>query len=243
MEIRICHMYPDVLDLYGDRGNLIAMKKRLEWRGIDCCIEKLPLGSSKNLSGFDLIFFGGGQEFENGAIAADLRSGRAAEISAAIEDGVSVLAICSGFQLLGHYTEDAKGVKTELAGAVDVYTVAGSERRTGDYKFICGEKSGSHEVIGFENHLGRSYLGEGLEPLGKVICGCGNNGEDGGEGLRYKNVFASYSYGPLLPKNPGLCDSILLCTLERKYSISSLEPLGDLAERSAFDAMNARLAK
>lgn len=240
MELRICHLYPDVFNLYGDRGNVICMKKRLEWRGIDVEVKKLGLGQKATLSDCDLIFIGGGMEFDNELISEDLRSGRAAELRSAVEDGVSLLAICSGFQLLGRYCEDAKG-KTAMAGILDMYTLAGKERMTGNYKFACTEKCGGSEVIGFENHLGKTYLGAGLEPLGKVICGHGNNGEDGTEGARYKNLFGSYSYGPLLPKNPALCDHILLSALERKYGLKELVPLSDRAEAAAFEAMDKRL--
>jgi len=241
MELKICHLYGDVLNLYGDRGNIITMKKRLEWRGIDCTVEKINPAQSASIAGFDLIFIGGGMEFDTRLIADDLRAGRAAELKAAVEDGVSLLAICSGYQLLGSYCQDDKGVKTPMAGLVDMYTVCGSERMTGNYKFALGEKSGGFEVVGFENHQGKTWLASGLEPLGKVICGHGNNGEDGGEGLRYKNLFGTYSYGPILPKNAKLCDHILLTALERKYGLRELQALDDTAENDAFTAINARL--
>lgn len=240
MEIRICHLYSDVLNLYGDRGNIITMKKRLEWRGIDVAVKKLGLGQRGSLADCDLIFIGGGMEFDNELLSGDLRLGRSAELRAAVEDGVSLLAICSGFQLLGRYCQDEKGQRTEMASILDMYTVAGKERMTGNYKFRCTEESGGAEIIGFENHLGKTYLGEALEPLGKVVCGHGNNGEDGTEGARYKNLYGSYSYGPLLPKNPALCDRILLGALERKYGLRELEALSDKAEKAAFEAMELR---
>ena len=240
MELKICHLYSDVLNLYGDRGNMITMKKRLEWRGIDVQVKKLGLGQKGSLADCDLIFIGGGMEFDNEPLAKDLRAGRAAELRAAVEDGVSLLAICSGFQLLGRYCEDENGRRTEMASLLDMYTVAGKERMTGNYKFLCGEESGGSQVIGFENHLGKSYLAPGLAPLGSVVSGHGNNGEDGTEGARYKNLFASYSYGPLLPKNPALCDCILLTALSRKYGVKALEPLEDKAERAAYEAIDLR---
>lgn len=242
MELRICHLFPDMLDLYGDRGNMICMKKRLEWRGIGCSAEKLNMGQRAGLSGYDLVFIGGGMEFDTKLLAQELRSGMAAELKAAVADGVTVMSVCSGFQLLGAWCEDAQGQRTELAGVVDMYTVAGKQRHTGNYKFICGEESGGSEVIGFENHLGITTLSEGLNPLGRTLCGFGNDG-GGGEGLRYKNLFGTYSYGPLLPKNPALCDHILLTALERKYGKVSLAPLNDEAELAAHAAMSARLDK
>jgi len=146
MKLKICHLYGDLLNLYGDRGNIISIKKRLEWRGIDCAVEKLNPGQRAVLSGYDLIFIGGGMEFDTRLIADDLRSGTASELKAAVEDGVGVLSICSGYQLLGQYCQDAKGVKTSMAGVVDMYSVCGKERMTGNYKFTLGEKSGGFEV-------------------------------------------------------------------------------------------------
>lgn len=242
MELKICHLYSDVLNLYGDRGNIICMKKRLEWRGIDCSVTKMELGQGDSLAGCDLVFIGGGMEFENKLIAEDLRRGTAAEIKAAVEDGVSFLGICSGFQLLGQYCENAAGERTEMAGAVDMYSKAAKARHTGNYSFVTDKADGGIEVVGFENHVGETWLGDGVRPLGTILCGYGSNGS-GDEGLRYKNVWGTYSYGPLLPKNPALCDLILLRALERRYGSVSLEALEDKAEKSAHRAMSAKLAK
>ena len=243
MELRICHLYNDILNLYGDRGNIICLQKRLHWRGIDCSLTKLPLGSTESLAPFDLVFIGGGMEFDTQLLSQELRSGRARELRAAVEDGVSFLAVCSGYQLLGSYCQDAKGEKTAMAGAVDMYTEAGGSRMTGNYVFTLGEKSGGHQIVGFENHLGRTWLSSGLEPLGTTSTGHGNNGRDCGEGLRYKNVFGTYSYGPVLPKNPALCDHILLTALERRYGKVSLEPLDDGVEQAAHSAIAEKIQR
>lgn len=241
MELKICHMYPDVLNLYGDRGNILCLRRRLEWRGIGVSVAELPIGEGSDLTGFDLIFIGGGQDFEQEALLDDLHRGKDAALKSAIGDGVAVLAICGGYQMLGNYYETHDGQRCDFIGAIDLYTVRGEKRMIGNYVFRCGEKSGGSTVVGFENHSGRTYLGDGVEPLGTVLAGCGNNGTDGTEGARFKNVFGTYSHGPLLPKNPALCDAILQTALTRKYGTATLSPLDDAAERTAHDEMERRL--
>ncbi len=241
MELKICHMYPDVLNLYGDRGNVMCMTRRLAWRGIDASVTRLPIGSVGSLAGYDLVFIGGGQDFEQQVLLEDLHRGKDREIRAAVEDGVTFLTICGGYQMLGSYYETHDGQRCDFIGALDLYTLGSEKRMIGNYKFQCGAASGGSIVVGFENHSGKTWLGSGLEPLGKVLSGFGNNGEDGTEGARYKNVFGTYSHGPLLPKNPALCDTILLTALVRKYGAAELSPLDDEAELAAHDAMAARL--
>ena len=241
MELKICHMYPDVLNLYGDRGNVICMLKRLEWRGIEASVTKLPIGDSRSLAGFDLVFIGGGQDFEQQVLLSDLHRGKDKEIKAAIEDGVTFLTICGGYQMLGSYYETFDGKRCDFIGALDLYTKGSVKRMIGNYKFRCSPSAGGSVVVGFENHSGKTWLGSGLEPLGKVLSGYGNNGEDGSEGAHYKNVFGTYSHGPLLPKNPELCDLILKTALERKYGSAELLPLDDSFELLAHDEMCAKL--
>lgn len=241
MELKICHMYPDVLNLYGDRGNVLCMTRRLKWRGIDVSVTKLPIGDSRSLAGFDLIFIGGGQDFEQQVLLSDLHRGKDKEIKAAIEDGVTFLTICGGYQMLGSYYETFDGKRCDFIGALDLYTKGSVKRMIGNYKFRCSPSAGGSVVVGFENHSGKTWLGSGLEPLGKVLSGYGNNGEDGSEGAHYKNVFGTYSHGPLLPKNPELCDLILKTALERKYGSAELMPLDDSFELLAHDEMCAKL--
>ena len=233
MELRICHLYPDVLNLYGDRGNVLTMKKRLEWRGIGCTVTELPIGERQPLSKFDLLFVGGGQDFEQGLLLDDLRSGKGEDIKSAVEDGLTFLTVCGGYQLMGRYYETHTGEKLPFLGALDLYTVGGEERLIGNFAF----ETEYGPVVGFENHSGRTYLGEGVKPLGRVIRGRGNNGKDGTEGARYKNVFGTYSHGPVLPKNPEFCDAVLLTALRRRYPSAELEPLADLSEREAHDSV------
>ena len=241
MELRICHMYPDVLNLYGDRGNILCMGRRLAWRGIGCEVTKLPIGSQARLSDYDLVFIGGGQDFEQQVLLEDLHRGKDREIRAAVEDGMPFLTICGGYQMLGAYYETYDVQRCDFIGALDLYTVGSRERMIGNYKFELAPESGGSIVVGFENHSGKTRLGSGLQPLGTVLAGYGNNGEDKTEGARYKNVFGTYSHGPLLPKNPAFCDFILLTALQRKYGAAELAPLDDAAEIAAHDAMAARL--
>ena len=241
MELKICHMYPDVLNLYGDRGNVMCMTRRLEWRGIDATVTKLPIGDSRSLAGFDLVFIGGGQDFEQQVLLSDLHRGKDMEIKSAIEDGVTFLTICGGYQMLGSFYETFDGKRCDFIGALDLYTKGSAKRMIGNYKFQCSPSAGGSVVVGFENHSGKTWLGSGVELLGKILSGFGNNGEDGTEGAHYKNVFGTYSHGPLLPKNPELCDLILKTALGRKYGSVELIPLDDSAELLAHDEMCARL--
>ena len=242
MELKICHMYPDVLNLYGDRGDITSFVRRLNWRGIEAPVTRLPIGSRANLAQFDLIFIGGGQDFEQQVLLEDLHRGKDREIRAAVEDGVTFLTICGGYQMLGSYYETYDGQRCDFIGALDLYTVGSPERMIGNYSFQCAAESGGSVVVGFENHSGRTWLGSGVQPLGRVLSGHGNNGQDGTEGARYKNVFGTYSHGPLLPKNPALCDHILLTALQRKYGRAELAPLDDSTELAAHDEMLARLS-
>ena len=241
MELNICHLYPDILNLYGDRGNILCMKKRLEWRGIGVTVTGISIGEALEASAYDLLFVGGGQDFEQEVLLGDLAGAKTEELKAAIEDSLPVLAICGGYQMLGQYYKTWDGAQCDFTGALDLYTVGSKDRMIGNYMFTCDELG--CEIVGFENHSGKTYLGAGVKPMGKVLAGFGNNGEDGTEGARYKNVFGTYSHGSLLPKNPKLADHILKTALERKYGAAELPPLDDALETAAHDYMKARLSK
>lgn len=241
MELNICHMYPDVLNLYGDRGNIICLSRRAQWRGITVNVCSSRIGDGLKLSEADLVFIGGGQDFEQEVLLKDLHTGKDREILSAIADGLTFLTICGGYQMLGNYYQTHDGHKCDFIGALDMYTVGSRERMIGNYAFRCGAESGGSTVVGFENHSGKTYLGSGLTPLGTVLSGYGNNGSDKGEGVRFKNVFGTYSHGPLLPRNPQLCDFILSTALTRKYGKCALAPLDDTAELTAHSEMCARL--
>lgn len=240
--LKICHLYPDILNLYGDRGNIICMQKRMQWRGIQTEVTDISVGDELNYDDYDLFFVGGGQDFEQGVLLEDLAKGKAKAIIDAIEAEKVFLAICGGYQMLGKYYKTWDGKVCEFIGALDLYTVGDKERMIGNYMYQCDETDGGLVVVGFENHSGKTYLGDKVRPMGKVLSGHGNNGEDGMEGARYKNVFATYSHGSLLPKNPKLADYILKTALKRRYPEMDLKELDDTFENNAHDYMQQRLS-
>lgn len=246
MEINICHLYPEVLNLYGDRGNIRVLEQRLTWRGIDVHVTPLKIGDHADLTNFDLFFIGGGQDFEQEVLQADLETGKDKEIIAAIEDGKTFLAICGGYQMLGTFYQTHDGAKINYLGAIDFYTVGADTRMIDNYCYRLGPESGGSVVVGFENHSGQTFLGEGVKPLGTVIRGGGNNGKDGTEGVRYKNVYGTYSHGPVLPKNPDFADELIKTTLRHKYGSfrdEDLMPLDDAPERLAHDTVYERILR
>ena len=230
MIIRIAHLYPDMLNLYGDRGNIIALTERMKARGIDVITDAVTMGKSFNADDYDILFIGGGQDFEQDVLLSDLKKGKDVQISKAIQNGTVMLAICGGYQMLGKYYKTYDGKMLEYMGALDFYTEGKEERMIGNYAFRTKE---GIEIVGFENHSGRTYLGKGVEPLGKVIKGYGNNGEDSTEGVRYKNTFGTYSHGPVLPKNPDFADLLVSKAIENKYGKTQLAKLDDSLEAKA----------
>lgn len=243
MELKICHLYPDVLNLYGDQGNIICLRHRLEARGISAEITGLNIGDKADLTQFDLFFIGGGQDFEQEVLLNDLATGKAADIRSAVDDDKVFLTICGGYQMMGSHYITHDGVQCEFIGAMDIHTVGKPDRMVGNVMFTCSEENGGSTVVGFENHSGRTYLGEKASPLGHVVCGYGNNGEDTTEGARYKNALGSYLHGPILPKNPEFADLILKTALQRRYGDASLAELEDKFERTAHNYMLERLRK
>ncbi len=238
-KLTICHMYPDLLNLYGDYGNVIAFTKRCQWRGIEVTIHPLGIGDPVEFSDMDFVFFGGGSDREQDLIAPDIMKKKDA-LQDAIEGGLAVLAICGGYQLLGKYYRTHEGKVIPGMGILDIYTIGGQERLIGNVAVeieLDGEK---RRITGFENHSGHTYLGD-VQPLGTVLSGYGNNSQDKKEGARYKNVIASYLHGPLLPKNPFITDFLIARALEKKYPGFKLEPLDDSLENAANEVMLKRL--
>ena len=234
MTVRICYLYPRLLSVAGDRGNLLAITQRCSWRGIRYSVTEADVGEVPDFAQADLILIHGGQDLEMTAAARDLAA-KAAPLREAVEANAVVLAVCAGYQLLGHYYRPSDGPALEGLGVLDVTTEAGPTRFIGHVALTCDLGSGiQRKVAGFENHSGRTYLGSGAKPLGHVIGGDGNNGEDGTEGARYREVYATYLHGPVLPKNPWLADHLLSRALAHRYQdFGALAPLADQAEEQA----------
>lgn len=243
-ELTICHLYPDLLNLYGDRGNIMALSKRASWRGIDVNVQNVTMGDKFAPENYDIIFLGGGQDYEQQIIQSDVLTQKGTEIKNAINNSKVFLCICGGYQLLGKYYKTWDGKELEFLGALDLWSIGGEKRMIGNIVYECEElkKDGfDGKIVGFENHSGRTYLGSGVKPLGKVIHGNGNNGEDGYEGAIFKNVYCSYSHGSLLPKNPMLTDHLITLALKEKYKdFGALEPLDDTFENAARESVIKR---
>lgn len=222
MRLKIAHLYPDLLNLYGDSGNILCLRKRCEWRKIECNVTPLTAGNDFAFEDFDIIFIGGGQDREQSLVLKDLSVKKRDSLNNAVQSGTVVLAICGGYQLLGKSYETSAGKLLAFTGILDLYTVSGEKRLIGNYEFKTAEKL---RIIGFENHAGRTHLGSGVQPLGKIVKGYGNNAADKTEGARYKNTFCTYCHGPMLPKNPDFADMLIRKALERKYENVSLAPL------------------
>jgi len=242
--IRIAHLYPDHMNIYGDRGNIVALRQRCLWRGIACDVLPVGPGATVDWSGIDIAFFGGGQDSGQALIAEDFLARQGPALRAAIDDGLVMLAICGGYQLLGHYFLTHTGQRLPGIGALDVYTVGGKERLIGNVVIeteptLCGAPL---RLVGFENHSGRTYLGAGVRPLGRVLVGHGNNGEDRTEGAVYRNTIGCYLHGSLLPKNPQLADHLIAVALQRRYGDApALAPLDDTLELAAQQVMVERM--
>jgi lipid II isoglutaminyl synthase (glutamine-hydrolysing) len=237
MTVRICHLYPRLLSVAGDRGNLFALMQRCAWRGIGYSVTEADVGEVPDFAQHDLILLHGGQDREMTAAARDLAE-KGASLRAAIETDAVVLAVCAGYQLLGQYYAPPTGPRIQGLDVLDVVTEGGPTRFIGHVAVECDlGPGGQGQITGFENHSGCTYLGRGVQPLGRVTAGGGNNGQDGTEGARYREVYATYLHGPVLPKNPWLADHLLSRALAHRYrDIGPLAPLTDQAEARAHAA-------
>ena len=232
MKIIIGYLYGDLMNIYGDTGNIIALQRRALWRGIEVEVQKISVGIKLKRGDVDIFFFGGGQDQAQEIVANDLKS-KAAVIKAEVERGVPLLSICGGYQLLGISYKPHNSPKLPGVGLFPVYTVASHDRMIGNIVI----DSGFGKLVGFENHSGKTYLKKGAQPLGKIKSGFGNNGEDQTEGCIYKNAIGCYMHGSLLPKNPQLADWLLQKALEVKYGKEiELKPLDDFLETQAHIA-------
>jgi lipid II isoglutaminyl synthase (glutamine-hydrolysing) len=234
VKVVVGHLYPDYLNIYADRGNMAVLERRAAWRGIGFDYRTIGLGDQVRPGEHDLFYVGGGQDREQALIAPDLAS-KGAPLAEAAAGGAAFLAVCGGYQLLGRYYRDRSGAELPGIGLFRHHTIAGERRMIGDALLECELDSGERRAIaGFENHAGRTYLEEGAEPLGRVVAGFGNNGEDGFEGCRLGAALGTYLHGPLLPRNPWLADWLLARALARRLGEPpELEPLADDFEASA----------
>lgn len=270
--LQLAYLYPDHMNVYGDRGNVIALQQRCRWREIDLHVTAIQPGDAVDWMRFDLAFFGGGQDSGQALIAADLLERHGTALRAAIDDGLVMLAICGGYQLLGHYFLTHTGERLPGLGALDVHTVGGKQRLIGNivievdlvalgqpvptprtaaprrsFKLprprLPVRPSGiGVQLVGFENHSGRTYHGSGVQPFGRVLVGHGDNGEDRAGGAIYRNTIGCYLHGSLLPKNPQLTDYLLQQALWRRYGADANLPVLDaVLELRAQRAMVQRL--
>lgn len=232
--LRLGHLYPALMNVYGDRGNILCLQRRCRLRGIELQVTPLEPGDVLLPDAFDLLFMGGAQDREQRLVAEDLAATKGA-LREAVEDGAVFLGVCGGYQLSGRFYRGADGDEMRGAGIFDLYTLhpgAGARRLIGNLAAEWEEGT----LAGFENHGGRTYLGAGARPLARVRHGFGNDGESGFEGARYKNAFGTYLHGPVLPKNPALADKLLSLALARRYGDGNLEPLDDRLETAAHEA-------
>ena len=233
-KIVVGHLYPEYLNIYADRGNMAVLERRADWRGIGFDYRTIGLGEDANPDEYDLYYVGGGQDREQALVATDLAT-KGEALREAVDGGAAFLAVCGGYQLLGRFYRDRSGAELPGIGLLPHHTVAGERRMIGDVLLECELEPGRRRSLaGFENHAGRTYLDEGAEPLGRVVAGFGNNGEDGVEGSRVGNALGTYLHGPLLPRNPWLADWLIGKALARRLGDApDLEPLPDDFESSA----------
>jgi CobQ-like glutamine amidotransferase family enzyme len=237
MELRLLALYPDQMNIYADRGNIVFLRKRCEWRGISFSYAGAGTGDAVDPGAHDLFYIGGGQDRDQRAVAADMAETKREALAAVADDGAVMLAVCGGYQLLGHSYQLGEE-KLPGLGIADLETVREPGSRLIGNVTIEAELGGQRQTIaGFENHGGRTYLGADARPLGSVRSGFGNNGNDGLEGVHRDNVIGTYLHGPLLPKNAWLADHLIGLALEHRYGGKpDLEPLDDTLERAAHES-------
>jgi len=236
-ELRLCALYPEQMNIYADRGNILLLKRRCEWRGIDFSYTASGPGDSLDPADHDFLYMGGGQDRDQKIVATDLLKTKRRALAEAIDDGAVLLAVCGGYQLLGH-SYQLGDERIEGLGLADLETVREpGPRLIGNVEIEVELDGGPRRLAGFENHGGRTHLGPGATPLGRVIRGFGNNGEDGREGVHGQNMIGTYLHGPLLPKNAWLADRLIQLALARREgSEPELQPLDDALETAAHES-------
>jgi lipid II isoglutaminyl synthase (glutamine-hydrolysing) len=242
--IHIGWLYPEYMNLYGDRGNVIVLEQRSRWHGLDPVVTRVGLGQPTDFRQFDLLMFGGGQDREQGLIAEDFLKVKGSSLGEAIHDGLAVLAVCGGFQMLGKYFKTHKGEMLRFTGILDLWTEGSSDRMIGNAIVESDLFGETRTLVGFENHSGKTYLGPGVKPLGRVVKGYGNNGKDKMEGVLFKHCIGTYLHGSILPKNPHLADWLIQRAMERRYGAHvTIGALNDELEQKAHEAIIKRFGQ
>ncbi|HEX4205948.1 MAG TPA: hypothetical protein VHZ51_17475 [Ktedonobacteraceae bacterium] len=236
MVLKIGHLYPTLMSVAADRGNLFSIQKRCEWRGIAVEVDPIYVKQTPDFTRYDMILLHGAADREMGIASQDIQA-KAPSLREAVEANIVFLSVCAGYQLMGHYYKPFKGPELQGAGLLDLYTEGSSTRFMTHMALEMNlPETGIKVLVGYENHSGRTYLGSKAQPLGKVLSGWGNNGKDNFEGAIYKNVFGTYLHGPVLPKNPWFTDLLIERALERRYGKVELTPLDDSIENAAHHA-------
>lgn len=234
MKLVIGHLYPRLMNMYADRGNVICLAQRCRWRGIDVEVRNIHPGPLPNATELDLLLVGGGQDREQYLASHDLVEEKGPVLRDAMSDGLVALAVCGGYQLFGEFYRDHTGAELKGIEVLPAYTIhpgAATRRCIGNIVTTWHDT----KLVGFENHGGRTYLRDPAAAFATVESGFGNNGEDRTEGARWQNVYGTYLHGSLLPKNPAFADHLILQALQRRHGAASLPPLDDAAEASAHD--------
>ncbi len=236
-ELRLLALYPEQMNIYADRGNILFLQRRCEWRSIPFHYTASGPGDDFDPADHDLIYIGGGQDRDQVLVAEDMLRTKRDAIASAVEDGAALLAVCGGYQLLGHRYELGDDAIPGL-GIADLETVReAGPRLIGNVSIEVDLGGGPRVLAGFENHGGRTHLGPGAEPLGRVLHGHGNNDRDGLEGVKRLNLIGTYLHGPLLPKNAWLADHLIALALQRRTgSLPDLEPLADELEAESHES-------
>jgi hypothetical protein len=232
MNLVLCQIYPQHLSIYADRGNVQVLRQRCAWRGLELVERPLELDSTLDLDAVDLFLLGGGQDRDQVLVSGDLARHRDG-LHDAVAGGAAMLAVCGGYQLVGHVYRGHQGDEIRGLGLLDLVSQAGRRRMIGNLVGECDLGDGPRRLVGFENHAGRTRLGAGLRPLARVLSGYGNDGSSGLEGAWAGNVVGTYVHGPLLPKNPWLADWLIERALRRRHGAVDLEPLDDRLEELA----------
>lgn len=242
--VRICWLYPDLMNIYGDRGNVIVLEQRARWHGFAPTVDYVTVGQSATFTDYDILVLGGGQEREQAVVLKDFADQKGGALAEAVADGVALLAVCGGFELMGRYYKTQTGEVVNGLGIFDIWTEESPHRMTGNVALESDIFGDTKTIVGFENHAGKTFLGPSAKPFGKVVKGFGNNGADKQEGIVLRNTIGTYLHGAILPKNPHLADWLIQRGLERRYGPEvRLGSLSDELERRAHESMLRRITQ